>query len=189
MKEIIKLGLLLLVICAISASLLGFANEMTKDKIIEQREYQNQLSRKAVLADADRFEPLEDAKLKEFTDENPRVKEVFIGYSSDSIVGYVVKTAPNGFSGAVEVITGIAKSGEISGVRIGSHAETPGLGANATLPEFYTQYEGIDSSNGVETVKIPPVDNEIQAISGATITSKAVTEGVNFAIEVYNKLK
>lgn len=189
MKEIVKLGTLLLVICAISASLLGFANEMTKTKIIEQREYQSQQSRIAVLSAADKFEELDTVKFQEFVDANDKVKEVFIGYSGETVVGYVVKTAPTGFSGAVEVITGIAVNGEISGVRIGSHAETPGLGANATLPVFYTQYDGLDSSKGVETVKIPPADNEIQAISGATITSKAVTEGVMFAIEVYNKLK
>lgn len=189
MKEIVKLGTLLLVICAISASLLGFANEMTKDKIVEQREYQSQQSRIAVLPDADRFEEIDEAKFQEFALANEKIKEVFIGYAGDGIVGYVVKTAPTGFSGAVEVITGISTDGSIAGVRIGSHAETPGLGANATLADFYTQYDGLDSSKGVKTVKIPPADNEIQAISGATITSKAVTEGVMFAIEVYDKLK
>ncbi|MGB3366761.1 MAG: RnfABCDGE type electron transport complex subunit G [Acidaminobacteraceae bacterium] len=189
MKEIVKLGTLLLVVSAISALLLGFANEMTKNKIIEQREYLSQQSRIAVIPDADKFEEIDSVKLKEFVDLNDKVKEVFIGYSGETVLGYVVKTAPIGFSGAVEVTTGIDLNGEIIGVRIGSHAETPGLGANATLPKFYTQYEGIDSSKGVETVKIPPADNEIQAISGATITSKAVTEGVMFAIEVYNMLK
>lgn len=189
MKEIVKLGALLLVICAVSASLLGFANEMTKDKIVEQREIKSQQSRIAVLPDADKFEELDEASLNEFVKANEKIKEVFIGYAGENVVGYVVKSAPTGFSGGVEVITGISINGEISGVRIGSHAETPGLGANATLPEFYTQYDGLDSSKGVETVKIPPSDNEIQAISGATITSKAVTEGVVFAIEVYNKLK
>ena len=180
MKEIVKLGALLLVVCAISASLLGFANEMTKDKIVEQREYQSQQSRIAVLPEADRFEAIDQAKFEEIVSANERVLEVFTGFSGDTVVGYVVKTAPNGFSGAVEVITGIDMDGRLSGVRIGSHAETPGLGANATLP---------DSSREVKTVKIPPGDNEIQAISGATITSKAVTEGVTFASEVFNKLK
>jgi len=189
MKEIVKLGTLLLVICVIAAVLLGFANEMTKDKIVEQREYRNQQSRIAVLPGVDRFEEIDEVKLQEFVDANKKVKEVFIGYSGETVVGYVVKTAPTGFSGAVEVITGIDVNGDISGVRMGSHAETPGLGANATLPKFYTQYDGLDSSKGVETVKIPPKDNEIQAISGATITSNAITEGVMFAIEVYNKLK
>ncbi len=189
MKEIVKLGALLLVVCAISASLLGFANEMTKDKIVEQREYQSQQSRIAVLPEADRFEAIDQAKFEEIVSANERVLEVFTGFSGDTVVGYVVKTAPNGFSGAVEVITGIDMDGRLSGVRIGSHAETPGLGANATLPDFYTQYEGLDSSREVKTVKIPPGDNEIQAISGATITSKAVTEGVTFASEVFNKLK
>lgn len=188
MKEIVKLGLILLIICGVSAALLGYTNEITIGKILEQREFQNQAARKEVLSSAEEFKPLDEETLNKMIEANPRIMEIYIGYAGGSEVGYVIKTAPNGFSGAVEVITGIETDGNISGVRIGNHAETPGLGANATLPEFYGQYDGKSADRGVTVVKTPPAEDQIQAISGATITSKAVTTGVTYAIEAFKEL-
>ena len=189
MKEIIKLGIILLLICTISATLLGLTNELTIGRIIEQRELQSQMARIEVLSIADDFIHLDEEKFQEILSETPRISEVFVGLSKGEVIGYVIKSTPNGFNGSIEVITGITLDGKISGVRIGSHAETPGLGANAALAEFYEQYNDLDTNKSIDTVKTPPAENQIQAISGATITSQAITDGVDLAVIVFDKLK
>jgi electron transport complex protein RnfG len=86
-------------------------------------------------------------------------------------------------------MTGIDVEGKITGVRLGNHNETPGLGANATLPYFYEQYENKSIDKDIEVSKVEPTkDNQIQAISGATITSSAVTSGVNMAINTFKEI-
>lgn len=181
MKEISKLGLKLLLICLVSALLLAVTNEATKNQIAAQREAANQAARQEVLSAADRFEYIEGS------DQVPNVIEAYVGYANDQVIGYVVKTAPVGFGGPVEVVTGLGEDGSITGVRVGSHAETPGLGANVTLPWYYNQYEGLGSTGPVGVSKVEPGDNEIQAVAGATITSQAVTDGVNFALEAFEE--
>lgn len=188
MKEIIKLGAILLLICLVAAVALGVTNEATIGKILEQREMANQMARQAVLPEATSFEALEEAKLSDIQGKEPLVQEVFAGLKDGAVIGYVIKTTPNGFSGGVEVTTGISLEGSLSGVRIGNHAETPGLGANATLPLFYEQYNGMAADQELGVSKTAKSDTEILAITGATITSRAVTDGVNTAIRVAQTL-
>lgn len=188
MKEIGKLGAILLLICAIASALLAFVNTKTIDKIVEQRELASELARKEVLPDAEKFEKLDEALLKEFSDKNDKVKEIYVGLSGDAVIGYVVKTTPGGYGGAVEVISGISTENSLTGVRVGNHNETPGLGANALLPSFYEQYNGMSVEGEVGVAKANPQENQIQAIAGATITSQAVTDGVNMAAEVVKEL-
>lgn len=85
-------------------------------------------------------------------------------------------------------MVGISKDGKITGVEIGNHSETPGLGSKATEPMFKNQYVDKDVSNSLLVVKgSANNDNEISAISGATITSNGVTSGVNAAMKIYNE--
>jgi electron transport complex protein RnfG len=185
MKEISKLGLILLLICAVAAALLSLAYDFTIDKIVAQREMTSQLSRQEVLPDAESFEIIEADLLDKVKLENELVVEIYEGLSGGTLVGYTVKTVPSGFGGSVEVITGISSDGEVTGMRVGNHQETPGLGANATLPDFYEQYVGKSTKTEIMVVKAGASGNEIQAISGATITSKAVTKGANIAVKAY----
>ncbi len=189
MKEIIKLGLILLLVCVVAAVALAFTNELTKDQIALQRNQANENARRNILPDADSFKALDENKLNEIISENKSVAEVFKGYKGDSIVGYTFKTLPSGYGGTVEVMTGIDLEGKVNGVRIGNHQETPGLGANVALPEFYNQYENKSAESEIEVSKTEPTnDNQIQAISGATITSDAVTAGVNIAIDTFKQI-
>ena len=83
---------------------------------------------------------------------------------------------------------GYLKDSKITGVEIGNHSETPGLGSKATEPIFKNQYVDKDVSNSLLVVKgSANNDNEISAISGATITSNGVTSGVNAAMKIYNE--
>jgi len=185
MKEIITLGLKLLLISLIAALALGYANDATKDKIFEQREMANKEARIAVMPDADEFEKI-DLDQKGITDDI--IQEGYTAIKADSQIGYVFKVTPKGYGGAVEVIVGISNDGKLTGVRIGNMNETPGLGAKSKNIEFYGQYEGMSTANEIGVSKSASSDTEIKAISGATITSKAVTKGVNHAIDAFKGL-
>ena len=86
-------------------------------------------------------------------------------------------TAPSGFGGAMDIMVGVSADGVCSGVSIISHAETSGLGANATKEDFRAQFVG------KANVAVTKDGGDIAALTGATITSRAVCDGVNAAIE------
>ncbi len=184
MKEIAKLGIILLVISAVSAVVLGFTNNITLPVIEKQNEQANTIARQEVLPEAKEFKMVEDKKI-----DSSMIKEVYQGLEGNEVVGYTIKTVPKGYAGEVEVMIGIGNDGTIHGVKIGNHAETPGLGAKAADEAFKGQYKGKRVEQNIEVIKNPgPKENEIVAISGATITSKAVTAGVNEAMKLYNEI-
>lgn len=180
MKENIRLGLILLLITGVAAFLLGGAYEITKAPIAASIETDRQVAMKEILPTADKFEK-SDVKLSE------KVSEVNVGLKGSATAGYAIKVAPKGYGGPVEIMVGISADGKVSGIKILSHSETPGLGANAPLPKFSDQYKNKPTKDKLEVVKVAPKkETEIQALTGATITSKAVTLGVNDAVDFYN---
>lgn len=188
MRDIVKLGLMLLLITSVAAVVLAMSNNVTSGVISEVEAQASDAARKEVLPQADNFKPLNKDLLNSIIGENNRILDIYTGYSEDdSEVGYAIKTATPGYGGDVEVITGISLDGKITGIKVVRHQETPGLGANATTPEFQEQFIDKSVENEVIVVKSNPGnDNEIQALTGATITSNAVTSGVNIAREIYN---
>jgi electron transport complex protein RnfG len=97
---------------------------------------------------------------------------------------------PSGYAGPVEVVVGLKESGGLRAIRILRQSETPGLGAKAPLPAFSGQYDNKDADQLVVVKTQPTEADQIQAISGATITSTAVTLGVNTALDYWkNNLK
>ncbi len=178
-SEIVKLGVILLIITAVAAALLGFVNQITTSVIAAQIIEENNLARKSILSEADSFELVEE-------DFGSEILEVYKGLKGSDVVGYTIKTAPKGYAGAVEVTTGITVDGIISGVSIGTMNETPGLGAKAKDEPFISQYNSKSIDESLAVIKNGvPADNEIVAISGATITSVAVTKGVNTSVELF----
>lgn len=182
-KFIIKLGVILFLIVSISTLALSVVNFVTEDIIIRKNAELQDNARKNVLTEADSFEIVENYNpLSEY------VGEIYIAYKGNEKNGYCINISPNGYGGKIEMIVGINDNFTVSGVNIISMSETAGLGANSTKPEFLDQYKG--KTQGVSVVKSPSDDtNTINAISGATITSKAVTEGVNLAIAEAKNLK
>ncbi|CEI72033.1 MULTISPECIES: RnfABCDGE type electron transport complex subunit G [Romboutsia] len=188
MKNILRLGAILFTICAVAALALGFINQITAP-IIEDRNIQaNNELRQLVLEDATEFKQL-DKKVIENIDglEEGIVSEVYEGISGSDVVGYTIKTLPSGYGGVMEVIVGISKDGKITGVNIGNMAETPGLGTKANEPNFKGQFSEKEAKELSVVKGSATSDNQIAAISGATITSEAVTRGVNAAIKVFNE--
>ena len=94
-------------------------------------------------------------------------------------IGYCVQVEPKGFGGNVTMIVGINADGTVAGAKVTSHAETPGLGAKSQAdPNWITQYAGQAADGQLQVTKD---GGTINAITGATITSRAVTDGVNTA--------
>lgn len=174
-KEIIRPAAILFVICvAVSAALAG-TNLLTEDRIAQAAAQKAEESRMVVLPGAESFEERDGH---------------YAGLdSAGQTVGYVFETEAKGYGGTVRVMTGISTEGSVTGVVILSHSETPGLGANAEKESFRDQYKEQPVSNlagGIQVVKFQaPKEGEIQAMTGATITSRAVTDAVNQAIEDY----
>lgn len=188
MNNIAKLGSILFGICAVAALALGLTNNITAP-IIEQRNIQaNNESRQMVLPQATEFVQMDNSIFANVEGlEDGLVSEVYEGKNKDEVVGYTIKTLPKGYGGKIELIVGISKDGLVTGTNIGSMSETPGLGSKASEPKFNDQFKDKPATTELSVVKgNASSENEIQAISGATITSKAVTKGVNAAIEVYN---
>lgn len=182
MKENIKLGLILLLITAIAGLLLGGAYEITKAPIAEKVAADKQAAMKEILPTAEKFD-----KADVNIEGNEKISEVNVGLAGTDIVGYAIKVSPKGYAGPIEIMVGLSNDGKVTGIKILSHSETPGLGANAPKPEFSGQFTNKPIENKLEVVKIAPSkENQIQAITGSTITSKGVTLGVNDAIDFYN---
>ena len=174
-KDILKPALTLFIICLVVTALLAGTNLLTKDKIAEQAEITAQESRKIVLSDAETFEEQDGC---------------YVGLAGGETVGYVFETESKGYGGTVKVMTGIGADGMITGVVILEHEETPGLGANAERASFTDQYKQAVPADGITLVKNKAAgEGEIVALTGASITSRAVTDAVNQAIEQYNTVK
>lgn len=180
-ESILKLGIKLLIITAVAGLILGFVFNVTKAPIADQEKSNNEAAMKELIVTADKFEK-KDITLTD------GVLEVNEGKKGNDVVGYTLKMSTKGYGGQIQLMVGISKEGKLAGIKVLSQSETPGLGANATLPSFYEQYKEKPISKDLEVVKSgTSEDNQIQALTGATITSKAVTTGVNEAIKFYQE--
>ncbi|AWW25321.1 RnfABCDGE type electron transport complex subunit G [Acetobacterium carbinolicum] len=194
-KVVFKLGFILLLISGVAACCLALTNYVTAGTIEEMNIQANTEARQEVLPEATDFEEVPVADVEKIATEISMAKpeellEIYIGKNGSEITGYTVKTGPgSGFGGEVQVLTGISTDGVITGITIIKHNETPGLGALAT-GEWNDQFTGKSATEELIVVKGTAKEgsNEIQAITGSTITSKAVTEGVNTSILVYQTL-
>ncbi len=176
MDKIVKPGIVLCIISVVAAAILSIAYEATYDAIQLQEEKIKNAAMQEVLADATDFEDLGLS--------SDEVSSVFAGSKDGDVIGYAIFTAPKGYAGPVEMLTGVDTEGNITGISIISSEETPGLGANASKDSFKDQYVGKSGVLSV-TKSQNANDNEIVAMTSATITTKAVTEGVNQALEFY----
>ena len=100
----------------------------------------------------------------------------------------ITVTDKEGYGGDIQISVGILADGTVNGISILSIGETAGLGMNATNPDFYNQYAGKQVASFEVTKNGESGDNMIDALSGATITSRAVTGGVNAALAYYQTI-
>lgn len=186
MRDIIKTTIPLLIICFVTALLLAFVNSTTENTIVERAKVDAEEKRKQVMAEAKSFEEIKDWNSK---DESGIIREAYAAYNGQDLIGYVFSVVPKGYGGDIHVTVGVKADKTISGVQIGDNKETPGLGTKATDDKFKGQYTGKNIQNGFVIVKRPTsADNEIEAISGATISSRAVTSAVQASATLGDKL-
>ncbi len=174
-----RLGGILLVITLIAALLLGAANQITAP-IIEANAIATQnAALQEIFADATEFPEIEVAAEGEAPNgDDAIVSQAFEAKdASGNLVGVAVKVTPNGFGGGIQMMVGIAADGSVVKATILSMSETPGLGTHAKEPAFIDQYNGKSGEQ-----KVSKDGGEIEAITGATISSRAVTRGVNAAM-------
>ena len=111
---------------------------------------------------------------------------VFEGSSGGLLLGYIVALSPVGYSGNIDLMVGISARDEmITGVRILRHSETPGLGALAARESFYRRFDNRPLVP-LSVVRTSPGEHEISAITSSTITTQAITNAVNEAINWYS---
>lgn len=160
--------LTLALITLVAALLLSVTNFITEPVIAVRAQEAADASRQALLAEAESFREIEPPV-------GDPLDSAYEGLRGDEPVGYVVATTVGGYGGDIEIMCGLAPDGTLTGVTVGgaSFSETAGLGDKARSPEFTEQFKG----------KAVPLTlgGDIDAISGATITSAAVTTGVNDA--------
>ena len=167
---ILRLTLTLLTICAVVAAALAGVNAITKDKIAAVKAEKTAAALEKVLPGVTGLTQLE------LTGDTGVVTAVYASGSS-----YAVEVAPVGFGGEITMMVGIT-DGKVTGISIISHAETPGLGAvsaanNDKGTSFREQFVGL-----VGGITIGDGENQIEALSGATISSQAIVDGVNAAL-------
>ena len=183
MKHVIEPAFSLFIIAALVTALLGLVRNLTLEPIETQRKKTLEKTMKEVLSEAEDFREL-NANIAG----NPggSMVRAFEGLRENETIGYVLELAPSGYSGTISIMVGISKTEEkITGMRVMKHTETPGLGSLAVKESFYRKFDG-KKLVPIKVVRASPGDDEIEAITSATITTKAVTGAVNEAIEWFN---
>ncbi len=179
------LVIVLACICLVSAAVLGLVNKVTVGPIQANTEKTVQESLRNVMPIDGDYEDVTDQYSGDpvTVDVTGSVVPVKAVYKAGD-EGYVVESmSPNGFGGALDMMAGVDNDGNVTGIAIISHAETSGLGSKSTDPEWQAQFKGV---NG--TIGVTKDGYQINAITGSTITSRAVCDGVNAAIAVVETL-
>ena len=178
MNKILKLALVLLAVSAIVAGVLGVINELTYPVIDAQKQAKTAEAFSAVLK-ADRFDEIEFS--------NPDFPTVLTVHKAEG-VGYVVTSKFSGAQGNITLAVGVDNDYKCTGISVIEHSETSGLGANAASTgevgvNFRKQFVGQD-----ESIALANAGGSIDALTGATITSRAITEAVATSIKAVKTL-
>lgn len=179
-NEFVQLGGVLCGITLVVSLCLGAVNAITVDPIAKQNKLKTENALAQVM-DAD-SEQIDVADGTTATTDSGVAVEIISAYKmtkDGQDAGYCVEVGPTGFGGAVDTMIGIGTDGTITGISvISASSETPGLGARCTEEEFQAQFAGQPADG---TVAVAKDGGSITALTGATITSRAVSNGVNAA--------
>ncbi len=168
-KQLIKFGLLLMLVCSIAAAALAFTYAKTKP-VIEQRK---------IDAEKEAIQSVfpQAAEVKIVITEKENYKVVFDKDQQE--LGVAMKASPIGYGGTIEILVGVTKEGKVSAVKIMNQNETPGLGTKTAEPKFYEQFAGKQDKE----LALQKDGGTIEAVTAATISSQAVTRGVQEAVD------
>lgn len=186
MKNIIVITLKLLIITIIAGVILGVVNGVTKEPIAEQALKEATQARQAVFPEAADFKKLDIVIPEEYS----IIKEVYQALDADgNVVGITAAVVTKGYNSGLNLSIGIGADGLVKGVNMGTNSESPGFGSKAPqelLPQFNS---GKPYDQAFEVVKhAPESDVEVEAISGATITSKGIVGAMNTVVRFYKQM-
>lgn len=202
MKEIIMNTVKIVAITLVAGLCLALIYEVTAEPRAEQEARERQEALEAVFEDAAEFEEVEydeetraavTAYVEEMGVDSGIAEVVEITYALDDageFLGYVFTVdAYKGYGGTIEFMVGIGEDGTVNGYSITSIDETVGLGMNAQEEEFSSQFRDKNVEYFTFTKTGSTAENEVDAISGATITTTAMVNGMNAAIYTYQYLE
>lgn len=190
-STILKDAIALFVITLVAGALLGLVNQVTKEPIAaaelkaKNEAYQN------VFAEGSSFEA--DAEIeekrKDSAYEGAEISEILVAKDKDNnTIGYVMSlVAKEGYGGDISFTIGVKTDGTMTGLSVLSHSETAGLGANCTTESFQSQFAGVKGTEIAYSKTGKSAENEIDALSGATITTKALTKAINAGLSFLNE--
>ncbi|MDD6182221.1 MAG: RnfABCDGE type electron transport complex subunit G [Lachnospiraceae bacterium] len=190
-KKIVKDAMILFAFTVVLGLLLGIVNEITKEPIAKVNYEIEQNAYREVFKDADSFEAVESFTAKdaakiiaksEYTADE--ITDVNAAKDKDgNILGYVINvTSHEGSQADISLSVGIRMDGTLNGYSITSISETPGLGMLVKEKPFYSQFENKAEESYNVVKSTPAADNEIESVTGATISSRAVTNAVNASL-------
>lgn len=159
MKEIVRYGLILALICTIASGLLAGVNYLTKARIIAEAKQEEEASLKEVVPGGQHFELVKSGE---------EVIYYKVHNKEGKLMGFAFKVQAKGYSSLIETMVGMTQGGTITAIKILSQNETPGLGNRIAEPSFTSRF----TNRNVQGL------SEVQAISGATISSRAVIDSV-----------
>jgi electron transport complex protein RnfG len=182
MRETVRLITVPTAICVAAGLLLAEVKELTRDPIERATRQEIRRALESVLPpcdnrpDEDPYEVVDDGIRRTFYVARARGRFAGVAFESGS---------PNGYGGEIRVMVGVDAAGAVTRIRITSHRETPGLGSGVESDEFRGRFEGRDvgETNWCRLTRDDPVNGRIHAVTGATISSRAVTEAVRSGIE------
>ena len=190
-KDTVRITLITLV----AGFALGLVNEITKEPIAQQEAKAKAEACKAVFADADDFAAIEDLSGAADALESAgltgkaAVNEAYEAKKGGETVGYVITvTDHEGYGGDIQFSVGVSTDDTLTGISILSIGETAGLGMKAKNADFQEQFVGLPATGNLEYTKTGE-EGKIDALSGATVTTNAMTNGTNAAIAFYNSMK
>lgn len=187
MKETLKLGLILLIITAVSAGVLAAVHNVTGPVIAEMERQESFGALVEIFSEADDFQALEESKFEEIKGSHAMIREIFEAKKGDEVIGYALKTAAGGYGGDIIGITGINTDSTIAGIKIVSNSETPNIGTRILEEGFTSSFKDKSAAGDLKAVGSPSADDEVLLLSGATVSVYAVLAGVNEANFVYNQ--
>jgi len=179
-KDIVKITLNLVVVYLIGGLILAVVYARTSPIMFKNAIIEKEAALKKLMPDADKIEKMGDWYIHE------KHSEYFVAKKGDNIIGYIVQSFGKGYSSYIDTLIAVDNDFKVQRINIIGHAETPGLGDEIEADNFINQFKGKD----MEHLKVLKTDTTeyIQAISGATISSRAVAEdavknGVDFLIK------
>ena len=182
-SKIFKETMALFVITLISGLALSFVYKITKNPIEIQAEARKEKAYKAVYPEAEDFEEVNTVNLA-YEDGSITIEHISRALDLEAnTLGYVVTLSSNeGYSGDITIVIGYSIDGIVKGIEVLEMSETPGLGSKASETEFRQQFFNKKAQRFISTKTETTADNEIYAISGATITTDAMVNAVNVGV-------